>query len=87
MVKRSFTVRALWDEEAQVYYSESDIDGFHIEAETIDEFESVMMDLAPDLIVANHMEKQAVSLVNASNLASFIPAILWQRPATPHVMA
>ena len=87
MVKRSFTVRALWDDEAKVYYSESDIDGLHIEAETLDEFESVMMDLAPDLIVANHMEKQAVSNINASNIASFIPAILWQRPTAQHMMA
>ena len=87
MVKRSFTVTALWDDDAKVYYSQSDIDGLHIEAETLDEFESIMMDLGPELIVANHMEKQAISGVNASNLASFIPTIVWQRPAAQHMLA
>ncbi len=87
MVKRSFTVRALWDDEAKVYYSQSDIDGLHIEAETLDEFEAIMMDLGPQLIVDNHMQTQVASGVDASNLASIIPAIVWQRPAPQHVMA
>lgn len=81
MVKRSFTVRALWDDEAKVYYSESDIEGLHIEAETLDEFEATMMDLGPELIVANHMEWHTVAGINAGNIAQYIPAILWQRPA------
>lgn len=52
MARRSFTVDAKWDDEAKVYYSESDIIGLHIEAETLEEFEQVMMQEAPDLIVA-----------------------------------
>ncbi|HTJ56988.1 MAG TPA: DUF1902 domain-containing protein [Devosiaceae bacterium] len=55
MAKRAFTVRAVWDDEAKIYYSESDIIGLHIEAPTVDEFEAVMREVAPELIVANHV--------------------------------
>jgi hypothetical protein len=58
MVKRSFYVRAIWDPEAKVYYSESDIWGLHIEAATVDQFEEVMMDVAAELIVANHLSPE-----------------------------
>lgn len=80
MVKRTFFVKAVWDEEAKVFYSESDIEGFHIEADTIDEFEDVIFDTAIDLIVANHM-----SLPDLADkpLRELIPAILWQRPEVP----
>ena len=54
MQKRSFFVRARWDAEAKVFYSESDIDGLHIEADTVEEFEPIMLQLAPELIAANH---------------------------------
>lgn len=37
------------------FYSRSDIRGLYIEAETLDEFESLVVDLAPDLIVENHL--------------------------------
>jgi len=77
MVKRSFSVRALWDDEAKVYYSDSDIVGLHIEAATLDEFEAVLMDLAPSLVVANHMLE---SDIGSTPIAELIPAILWQRP-------
>jgi hypothetical protein len=58
MAKRMFNVTAHWDDEAQVFYSDSDIIGLHIEAATIDEFEAVMMDVAPGLVVANHTTKE-----------------------------
>ena len=54
-MKRHYSVTAIWDEEAQVFYSQSDIRGLHVEAETLDEFESLIVDLAPDLIVENHL--------------------------------
>ena len=53
--KRAFTVKAVWDEETRVFCSESDIQGLHIEAETIEEFEEVMRDVIGELIVANHV--------------------------------
>lgn len=77
-MKRSFTVKAVWDNEAGVFYSESDIEGLHIEAVTLDEFEEIMMDAAPDLIVANHISAPDIA---ECPLKDLIPAILWERPA------
>jgi uncharacterized protein DUF1902 len=77
MIKRTFAITALWDEEAKVYYSESEIIGLHIEADTIDEFERLMFEFAPDLIIANHISKPELQRRKIQDL---IPAILWQRP-------
>jgi hypothetical protein len=77
-MKRTFFVRALWDAEAKVFYSESDIEGLHIEAPSVDAFEDVIFDAAIDLIVANHMS--AVDLADTP-MRELIPAILWERPA------
>lgn len=55
MTKLNFEVSALWDSEAGVWYSESNIIGLHIEAATIEEFESVVREYAADLIVENHL--------------------------------
>jgi Domain of unknown function (DUF1902) len=79
-MKRTFYVRAVWDEEIKKYYTESDIIGLHIETKTLDEFEEVMNDVAAELIINNHM--------NASDLASnsirdLLPTIIWQRPTEP----
>ena len=51
-----FFVKAVWDDETRVFVSESNIKGLHIEAETIDEFEEVMNDIAGDLLASNHLE-------------------------------
>lgn len=50
----SFYVKAIWDEESKVFYSESNIKGLHIEAETLSDFEDIMKDLIPELIATNH---------------------------------
>ena len=50
-----FYVRPVWDEEARVYYSDSNIFGLHIEAETKEEFDALVQELAPDLILENHI--------------------------------
>ena len=60
-MKRMFYVRAHWDGEAKVFYSESDILGLHIEATTIEEFEGVMNEVAADLILANHYSAQDIA--------------------------
>ena len=52
---QSFRVEAVWDEEAGVFISESDIIGLHIEAETLDKFAQLVSEFAPDLILANHV--------------------------------
>ena len=54
-MKRSYIVTAVWDADAQVFYSESDIKGLHVEADTLETFEALVVDLAPDLIIENHL--------------------------------
>ena len=83
-MKRNFAVKAVWDREAQVFYSESDIDGLHIEAATIDEFKEIMMDTAPELIVVNHLSAPDLA---ERPLKDLIPAILWQQPETDAIAA
>ena len=53
-----FVVVAHWDDDAKVFYSESNIIGLHIEADTIEEFEEVMQSLAPELCYLNHLSKR-----------------------------
>ncbi len=77
MVKRTYSVSAIWDEEAQVFISQSDIDGFHIEAETLDEFEEIMRDTAVELIMANHVTPADIASTPVRDL---VPAIIWNRP-------
>ncbi|AXS39135.1 DUF1902 domain-containing protein [Breoghania sp. L-A4] len=77
MVQRTFTVKSLWDEEAGVFYCESDIEGLHIEAATLDEFEEILNATAPELIVANHFSEAELA---ATPLKDLVPTILWQRP-------
>lgn len=77
MTNRCFSVRAVWDEDAKVFYAQSDILGLHVEAATLDEFEEIVMDTAPDLIVANHLTKD--DLVGKP-LSDLIPTIVLNRP-------
>jgi hypothetical protein len=59
MRRKAFIVRAIWDDEAGVYYSNSDIIGLHVEAKTSDEFEELIHEYASELVVANHLEEIA----------------------------
>lgn len=77
MTKRTFKVTAHWDEEAKVFYSESDIEGLHIEAATVEEFEEILMELGPELALNNHLLKSDAA---QATLAELVPAILWQKP-------
>jgi hypothetical protein len=49
----SFTVIAHWDDEAEVFYSTSDIPGLNVEAATFDEFVTLVHELAPEMISDN----------------------------------
>ena len=77
MKRHVFIVKALWDEDAGVFYSESDIDGVHIEAKSLKEFEDIMMELAPDLILAKRFSQRDNSKLP---LADMISAISLQVP-------
>lgn len=80
-MRRTFRIAAVWDPEAHIYYSESDISGLHIEAETIEEFEEIMFDLAVEMIIANHYTPEDFTEYTMPEL---VPAILWQRPPENH---
>jgi hypothetical protein len=53
-----FHVIARWDEEARVFYSESDIPGLVVEAETFDEFVDLVQHFVPELLAENGLKKQ-----------------------------
>ncbi len=56
--KHEFYVKAVWDEEANVFYTDSNIKGLHIETKTIEEFADLVKEFAPELIFNNHFKKE-----------------------------
>jgi len=52
-MQRSYFVRAIWDAEASVWVSQSNVPGLVIEANTLSEFESLVEELAPQMLTAN----------------------------------
>lgn len=83
-MKKSFYINAIWDEEANVFYSESDIVGLHIEAETIEDFKKAMEDNALDLVVANHIRPQDLASALTACLACW-PLFLQRRNHNPQI--
>lgn len=77
MANQTFFVRAIWDPEAEVYYSESDISGLVIEAATLEEFEELVADLGPQLIVENHLSKADLA---RKPVVDLIPSIMFRTP-------
>jgi hypothetical protein len=49
----TFSVQAIWDDEAGVFYSQSDLAGLHVEAKTFDAFVQLVHDLAPEVVADN----------------------------------
>ena len=83
-MKRTFTVRALWDASVERWVSESDIRGLVIEVATLEEFEQVIEDFAVELIFANHFEPSAMA---DTPMRDLVPTIIWQRPDVPALSA
>lgn len=83
-MKRTFFVRAIWDDEAKVYYSETDIFGLNIETKTLDEFEEIMNALALEMIMDNHL---AIHDLMSLPIRDWVPTIIWQRPLENAVAA
>ena len=52
-MKQKFNVSAIWDDEARVFTSSSDIPGLVVEADTFEEFVLLVEALAPDMLAAN----------------------------------
>lgn len=76
-MRRTYTVKAVWDDNAKVWAAESDIDGLHIEAATMEEFEAVLQDVAAELVAANHVTDADLDRFSARDL---IPAIVFVKP-------
>ena len=76
-MKRSYVVTAVWDTEAQVFCSESDIKGLHVEADTLEAFENLVVDLAPDLIIENHLSPAELETTPHRDM---IPSIVIRSP-------
>jgi hypothetical protein len=58
----SFYVKANWDPEAGVWYSESDIPGLVLQTETLAEFEDLIRHFAPDLLASNMDIREPVTI-------------------------
>ncbi len=56
--KNDFYVKAVWDEEAKVFYTDSNIKGLHIEAKTLKKFWNLVNQFSPELIFGNHFIKK-----------------------------
>ena len=68
----AFTVTAVWDPDAQVFTTESDIPGLVVEAATFEELVDLVLSLAPEVIAANVPAAQApytVQIVTTRELA------------------
>ncbi len=50
---KAFTVTAVWDPEAEVFTTKSDIPGLVVEAATFEELVDLFGSLAPEVIAAN----------------------------------
>lgn len=48
-----FQVRAIWDHEAKVFTSQSNIPGLVVEADSFEEFVELVEALAPEVLAAN----------------------------------
>lgn len=52
----TYHIRAVWDPEAKVYYSETNVPGLVVEAETLPEFIAIAEELLPEMLKANTSE-------------------------------
>jgi len=78
-MKKSFNVRAIWDEENQIWFSESDLVGLHVEAQTFPEFQELVHEFAAELIVTNHYSDDDLN----RDLRELIPAIIISQHESP----
>ncbi len=52
-MSQAYFVKAVFEPEARVWISETDIPGLVIESDTLAEFEALMMRLAPEMLAEN----------------------------------
>mgnify|MGYP003576733777 FL=1 len=63
-----YTVTAVWDAEAGVYWSQSDIVGLNVEAATLSEFVDLVETLAPELMRDNGMASGPITITGETAL-------------------
>ncbi|MDP3368411.1 MAG: DUF1902 domain-containing protein [Brevundimonas sp.] len=63
-----YTVTAVWDAEAEVYGSKSDIVGLNVEAATLSEFVDLVEALAPELMRDNGMVPGPITITGETAL-------------------
>lgn len=61
--KMIFKVQFIWDEDAEVFYTESDIKGLNLEDTSLERLQEATEEIAPELIMRNH--------ISADDLQSF----------------
>lgn len=76
-MQKHYFVRAVWDSEAKTYYTESDIHGLHIETPSLQEFEELVFELGPEMIMSNHLTAEEIA---ATPLRDLVPTIVYQKP-------
>ena len=66
---KAFKIKAVWDEEASVWYvAETNVPGLHAEAETQEELLEVLRELIPELVTS--YEAAVVAAYRAENPVS-----------------
>ena len=60
IIEEELWIRAVPDRDR--IRSESNISGLHIEADTMDQFHEAVLEIGPELIVANHLGGKAVAV-------------------------
>lgn len=52
-MQETYYVRAVWDDEAKVFISDTNVPGLNVEAATLHEFMEIVEELAPEMLAAN----------------------------------
>ncbi|MEM1302377.1 MAG: DUF1902 domain-containing protein [Pseudomonadota bacterium] len=74
-----FYVQPIWDAEAEVWITESNIEGLHLEAKSLPEFNDLVQEFAGELILANHMSDAEIT---RDTIGTSIPTVVIQQPGS-----
>jgi predicted RNA binding protein YcfA (HicA-like mRNA interferase family) len=81
------TVTAVWDEEAAVFYSQSDIPGLVIEAGTLDEFRALVRELSPVVMRENGMRAAKAVFLNVDGAGREMLKVWMPKTYDPELVA
>ncbi|HVX72585.1 MAG TPA: hypothetical protein VHB19_07245 [Devosia sp.] len=76
-MQKHYYVRPVWDDEAKTFYTDSDIWGLHIETPSLEEFEALVFELGPEMIMANHLTAAEAA---STPLLQLVPTIVFKAP-------